>query len=342
LGVRFFFTISGFLITWLLLKEFDASGSISLRNFYIRRAFRILPVYVAFIVVLFLLQLFTPFHQTFREWLGNLTFTTNFSPATTTSGHFWSLAVEEQFYLLWPILMVSLGLTTNIKRAAVILAIPIVVAPCFRIIAYKGFYPNSLSDLFRHTSFFGYFDTLAMGCGCAIVAFRYSERMRAFFASNSKSVPIIGVLLLLIPSSFGILAVPGRIVQAVTFTLQFCGFALLLLQSVFFPQLRIYRWLNWRWVRHIGVLSYSIYIWQQIFHTDPQVFGIQNTAWKSFPVWWLSVFAAGHLSYYGLERPFLKLREAFRRPRRNQRLATLRTAGGAETIEQQVVEISTR
>src|SRR5262245_32920356 len=73
LGVRFFFVISGFLITYLLLREQEQTGIVSLRKFYARRALRILPVYFVFLTVVFILQLVTPFHQPAITWVGNLT-----------------------------------------------------------------------------------------------------------------------------------------------------------------------------------------------------------------------------------------------------------------------------
>ena len=97
LGVRFFFIISGFLITWLMILENDRIGRVNLSQFYIRRALRILPVYFAFMLVLACLQYFTPYAQSAAAWAGNLTFTTNFVGCHWPSAHLWTLAVEEQF-----------------------------------------------------------------------------------------------------------------------------------------------------------------------------------------------------------------------------------------------------
>jgi peptidoglycan/LPS O-acetylase OafA/YrhL len=80
LGVQIFFTISGFLITLLLLREFDTSGSINLRAFYERRALRILPVYFAFVLVMLFMQFTTIYRGTLAEWMHALTFTANYAP----------------------------------------------------------------------------------------------------------------------------------------------------------------------------------------------------------------------------------------------------------------------
>jgi peptidoglycan/LPS O-acetylase OafA/YrhL len=63
----------------------------------------------------------------------------------------------------------------------------------------------------------------------------------------------------------------------------------------------------------VGRLSYSIYIWQQIFWMDPKIYGLGNVWWMSFPGWLVPVMIVASISYYGLEMPFLKLREFFRR-----------------------------
>jgi peptidoglycan/LPS O-acetylase OafA/YrhL len=105
LGVRFFFVISGFLITWLLLQEQAKHGVISLKHFYLRRALRILPVYFLY---LFVLGFLTHYSQPASDWLTNLTFTTNYFWPPEPTAHLWSLGVEEQFYLLWPGLLVLL------------------------------------------------------------------------------------------------------------------------------------------------------------------------------------------------------------------------------------------
>lgn len=318
LGVLFFFVLSGFLITWLLLQERDRSGTISLRHFYIRRALRILPVFCAFMLVVALLQYFTPFRQTALEWVGNLTFTQNFVNSPHTTAHLWSLSVEEQFYLLWPVVfsfMIKRG--SSPRRLLVWLAAPILIAPICRAMGYVS-YPESLAPLLRGRSFFSYFDCLAIGCASGILLAEVRGRRLGtnIFQWRPGIVFLAGTVLVLAPylvekfHEHHKALVIFRVTLMSTF--EAIGFALLMVQSVLMPSWGVYRILNWRWVSQIGVLSYSIYIWQQIFCTEPEVFGLARVWWMTFPGWLVPVFAVSLVTYYGLEKPILRLQKRFR------------------------------
>ena len=312
MGVRCFFFISGLLITWLLIGERETTGRVSLRHFYIRRALRILPVYFTFLGVLWCLHLFTPFTQSRLNWIGNLTFTSNLFATSWTSGHLWSLAVEEQFYLLWPVILVAAGLAKNPRRALICLCVPLLIAPMWRVISYKQFYPPGLGIAFTQTSFFNYFDCLAVGCLCAFLLKFWRTTVETCVIARPAIAAGVGLAVLALSQSLFLLHLPGRIVIGSTNSLQSLGFGLLLLQSVLLPQAGLYPVLNWKWVRHLGVLSYSIYIWQQIFCTKPATFGLGQVWWMSFPGWLFSALLVAHISYYALERPLLKLRSYFR------------------------------
>ncbi len=311
-GVRCFFVISGFLITWLLIGEQDRNGSVSLKRFYIRRALRILPVYFVFMGALWLLHVFTTFNQTPGAWLANLTFTTNFFETSWPSGHLWSLSVEEQFYLVWPALYVMLAVRPSPTVALKTLAVPLIIAPFWRVVAYKQFYPPSLKILFMHFSFFNYFDCLAIGCMCAMVLRHYPKLLERLLVRRAKRTMLLGVGLILLPYLLMHMHLPGRIIAGSTASFQAFGFAVLLLQSVLPENQKLFSPLNWNWMRHIGVLSYSLYIWQQIFCAKPEIYGLARYWWNSFPFWLLPVFVVAHLSYYLLERPLFQLRSRFR------------------------------
>ena len=314
LGVRCFFTISGLLITWLMIVENNQTGRVNLRHFYVRRAFRILPVYFGFLLTLGMLQWFTPYALNRIGWIGNLTFTRNFIGSDFTSDHLWSLSVEEQFYVLWPMLFVAFGLAAN-SRILRILAIPVLMAPISRVIGYKTF-PAFLAPVFRGYSFFSFFDALAVGCACAILLSRRRKDIDNMIKARPGTVFSVGLALLLVTYVLIKLSPKVALLRAVLVplgpTAQAFGFAILVLHSIISPQWGVYRVLNYGWVRQIGVVSYSIYIWQQLFCTKPHVFGLGNVWWMSFPFWLLPVFTLAFISYYGFERPFLRLRARFR------------------------------
>jgi len=100
LGVRIFFVLSGFLITKLLLREHERTETISLRDFYIRRAYRIFPAAAVYLLVITIIY----WHQ--LRWYSiaaSALYVMNMqSYPPWMLGHLWSLSIEEQFYLLWP------------------------------------------------------------------------------------------------------------------------------------------------------------------------------------------------------------------------------------------------
>jgi peptidoglycan/LPS O-acetylase OafA/YrhL len=312
LGVRFFFVISGFLITWLMLRESETTGTVNLRHFYIRRCFRILPVYFGFLIVLFCLQQLTTYIQSGTAWVGNLTFTTNYVTIPWTARHLWSLSVEEQFYVLWPVIFVFCAAGSSFRNGIRILAVPFVAAPIIRLIAFKHYYPDWLSLIFCHYSFFRYFDSLAVGCGIAFLIFHRFELVRRLLTAYPRIAPLVAVTFLFLPHLLARLPIPGRLIAAGGHSMQALGFAFLLVHSVFYSEAKCYRWLNWKWVSHIGVLSYSIYIWQQIFSTKPGEFGLTEAWWLSFPGWIGITLIVAHASYYLIEKPFLKLSRRFK------------------------------
>jgi peptidoglycan/LPS O-acetylase OafA/YrhL len=315
LGVRMFFIISGFLITWLMLKEDGETGRISLRRFYARRVLRILPVYFFFLAVVALLQWQTPFYQPSNVWLANLTFTTgllsNVEQSFTTA-HLWSLAVEEQFYIFWPVLVVLFGLAGSYGRALGCLVLPIVLAPACRVVGYLGLEPSWVSPLFSHFVFTYNVDSLAVGCAAAVLLFHQADRVRAFLIAKPLFVALPALLMIVGPEIatrnlwLGFLTIPfGYSFQAV-------GAVLLITQSVLMAKSGVYRLLNIGPVVWIGTLSYSLYIWQQLFCTRPDVFGLVGVWWMSWPGWLAATLAAACCSYYFLEQPLMQLRRRLR------------------------------
>lgn len=305
-GVQVFFVLSGFLITFLLLKEKLKHGDISLKLFYVRRALRILPAYVAFLIVVALIQALGPLEINGKSWFALLAYLVNFIETPKIAGHVWSLSVEEQFYLLWPFLFwYALVKNERPTKAFLILLAPILFAPVSRFLGSQ----NADSILFGNFSFFSHFDSLAFGCLLAF-AMGYRGQLVEHLMEHKKWLVFIAALfLILVPH---LLIVVGK---AVTFTTLFAstlsafGIALMIAFVLFHPRCLTVSWLNFAPISLIGVWSYSIYLWQQIFCTNPALLGFEQTPrLLAFPYWLIPVFATAITSYYLVEKPFLRLK----------------------------------
>ncbi|GGU19679.1 acyltransferase family protein [Lentzea flava] len=173
-GVYLFFVLSGFLITTLLLREQDTKGRISLKNFYIRRVFRIMPPYFvifAFIMAFFYLRgdFFTiRYPETLKYYL---TFMNEFlpegmkgAPNDYFSGS-WTLGIEQKFYLVWPALMVFAGVAAARRRVYIALGAMAVLVACIPLTA--GWYTSySMTALYTSTV---HYVVLLIGALLAIV-----------------------------------------------------------------------------------------------------------------------------------------------------------------------------
>jgi peptidoglycan/LPS O-acetylase OafA/YrhL len=214
--------------------------------------------------------------------------------------------VEEQFYLLWPFLLCLLPPAE--KRTMLVLAVPVVVAPLVRSLNVQSWLPPGFPHLFGYWSFFSQFDLLAYGCLAALLFAHHRSRLESFYRNHPVLIPTIAVVMIA-----GSAALHSRIAGFYE-SIQGFGFANLLLQSVLFPKEIFFRPLNWAWIRHLGVLSYSIYIWQMMFcGTGESVFGVKGAWWVRFPAWIVASIMAAHASYYLLEKPLFRLRERLRR-----------------------------
>src|SRR5256885_10455621 len=121
MGVLIFFVLSGFLISWLLLKEEERFGHISLKLFYARRTLRIFPAFYVYWFLIIALWIISSRHIFRAQALSSFFYVSNYYQAifgdpNTGLSHTWSLGVEEQFYLLWPICFILLKRNQNRLR----------------------------------------------------------------------------------------------------------------------------------------------------------------------------------------------------------------------------------
>jgi peptidoglycan/LPS O-acetylase OafA/YrhL len=296
LGVVVFFVISGFLITSLLLLEHEEKGAISLKLFYARRAVRIFPAsyfYITCVSILWWMG-FVPMHL--RDFLHAVTYTVNYLPNPAWHiGHLWSLSVEEQFYLLWPFAVVAAGP----RRAPWIAAAGILVGPPARMAQWFFFRGTAYRDL---AMFPVVADSLATGCLLASLR-NWLERQKWYLVlfKPAVSVSLLGIVLLINRySGYTVVDVFGTSIVNVVL-------AILIHRSVYCSGDRAGRVLNWAPIAFVGVLSYSLYVWQQPFLDR------YSHAWiNAFPQNLVFAFGAALGSYFLLEKPLLKLRVRLR------------------------------
>jgi peptidoglycan/LPS O-acetylase OafA/YrhL len=292
LGVRVFFVISGFLITGLLLRELEVNRTIHLRKFYFRRTFRIFPAYYVFIFVLIISQNLGLINLSSRDIFHTLTYTSNYYPDRSWYvGHTWSLSVEEQFYLLWPAVLLFFG-----KRRALWGALSlIVVCPMIRL-ALWHFLPSleGIGQRFETVA-----DSIAIGCVLAGARPRLNSCVAYRRILESRYFVIVPITVVLASS----LGARPRINYLIGFTVMNLGIAACIDWCITNYQGRLGRVLNSRSTVFIGVMSYSIYLWQQVFLNRSSVSVISQ-----FPLNLLLVGIASLASYYLIERPALGFR----------------------------------
>ena len=296
LGVVVFFVISGFLITRLLLSEHTEKGSVSLKVFYARRALRLFPASYAFIACISLLGLAGIVHLQTRDIWHAATYTVNFLPGRSWEiGHLWSLSVEEQFYLLWPCTFVVLGP----RRASWVAAGVVLLGPVARAGARVFLIGTSYHDL---EMFPMVADSLAIGCLLAKSG-SWLEQQQWYVAMfrPAYSVALFALVLLINRyAGYTVVSVFGTSVINISL-------AILIHRSVYRSRGRIGQLLNWKPLAFAGVLSYSLYLWQQPFLNR------YSNAWvNKFPQNLIFAVAAALISYYLLEKPLLKLRHRLR------------------------------
>jgi peptidoglycan/LPS O-acetylase OafA/YrhL len=256
IGVDVFFAISGFLICGLLLEEFARTGDISLRGFYIRRCFRILPPYYATLAGICALSLLSALPVNYSDLPSCLFLYRNYRPLGIDlqgdfyTAHFWSLTVEEHFYLLWPSLLIAL----KPKRAGkVALLLAMLVFGWREMQLHAGLFPGIFVVPNVWTGTDTRIDALLWGCLAAI----YLPTIRRTFARLRGPqcwLPTLATLLIL------------EAMHAPEMPLWHAiGLPLLVVSTVIQPASLLGRILEWHPLRWIGTLSYSLYLWQELF-----------------------------------------------------------------------------
>jgi len=275
-GVTVFFVISGFLITTLLQREYLKTSRIDIGGFYRRRAARILPASLFYIAVILVLG-----HPSLIQSIYALTFTTTYfsGEAYKPLQHLWSLSVEEQFYLLWPVVF-----ATGIKNARRYCWAILLISPVVRFVLYR----NGYQEFFHCAPAIA--DSIGAGCLLAFYQDQIREFVRKYFTLTSAFVALGAATVLGAGELY-------RIHLVLLWGVVPCLIALIIAAAIE----RKGAVLNSTPMIWVGLLSYSLYLWQQPFLVFD---GPLNNLFVRL----LLTFVVAYISYRLVEQPMLRLR----------------------------------
>jgi peptidoglycan/LPS O-acetylase OafA/YrhL len=297
MGVDVFFAISGILIGTKLLEEEQTRGRIDLRRFYLRRCLRILPPAFLYLCTVAILGHWSLISVSGGDWWGALLFCRNYpsllggfnSIAGWYTSHFWSLSLEEQFYFIFPAILIM----TSRKYRATSLALLATAIAAHRFMALNA---HSWEKLQFHAD--TRIDALLVP---ALFSVRASDpRIRGYLQRSLAGWPwIAAAAALIIP--FG----TGTAWRATLFCwLMPC----IVLGSVLNPGNSVGVFLEWAPLRYLGRISYSLYLWQQLFFREHFAHDAYPAArWQSWPLRLILTFACAIASYLLVERPLARL-----------------------------------
>ena len=306
-GVELFFVLSGFLITAMLLREYDRSGTVGLGRFYTRRIARILPPLLVYLGVIAIMYLLMRRSVPWPDLAGAALFVSNLWPHTAAypTEHLWSLAVEEQFYLLWPPLLIGCLHYGGRRLLARVSILVIVLSPLFRVslsLIHSLFLAHKQGILLP-----GRMDSLFAGCLLAVcigsVRFeRIYRRVERFW----WTAPLFFLLL----SPVLRVALGNAYTFTIGYTLESLVAAYFIVWVVRSPQSRTSRALSSRPIAFLGVTSYSTYLYQSpILHNWPAFAGYGNPVLA-----FAATLLAGIASFYLVEKPVFWLRNRAVKP----------------------------
>jgi peptidoglycan/LPS O-acetylase OafA/YrhL len=282
-GVALFFAISGFLISHLLLEEHDRAGSIDLVRFYMKRCFLILPAYFVALLCVGLISNLGAIRLNGYEIPSCLLFLRSYKPLgmEESSGyytaHYWSLAVEAHFYVIYPLIVDYLPR----HRAKVTLSLAMAV------LIWRWFMPGFMDDTRM--------DGLFWGCLAAIY-FDFLRDLVERVRFKQLWLPI-GVIVL------GAMRLPIK--PDLEVTVQAVLIPTLILSTMLQPRSWLSRFLDAKPVAWIGTISYSLYLWQQLFLPPLVPAGSPLRSLQRPPWNLLAILSLATLSFYLIETPMI-------------------------------------
>jgi peptidoglycan/LPS O-acetylase OafA/YrhL len=299
LGVTVFFVLSGFLITTLLLEERARYGRVSLRRFYWRRALRLLPALVALLTVIaVVLGVAGRADEVAGDVIPALFYVMNWTIVAGNNpgivGHTWTLSIEEQFYLVWPLALLGLLAIGRGRLAWVsgFLLGAVVVAILLRVVLWSG--PGGYYRTFVGTD--TRMDALAIGCLVALAFSRRPIKVPALvMAALATAIPII--LWITDDSSMAAIGLAATALAA----------AGLVAGAASGGGERV---LGWRPLAYVGLISYGLYLWHRPLMRVFTDSGLGGVPW-AVALMFASSLALAFVSRRFIEDPFLGLKDRY-------------------------------
>ena len=307
-GVDIFFVLSGFLITALLVEEWEQTGTISLKSFYWRRGLRLVPALLVLLTALyFLSDLLLPAEadDTRRGIPVAFVYASDlalafFQVRLGALQHTWSLAIEEHFYLIWPLFLVAalkLGIT---KKRLVVITLLLAVASALHRASLHQFGAPPVRTYYGVDT---RADALLIGCAAGLLVSCGMMRVRAL-------KPWLVPALILIVFCMATAGYGSSFMSMGGFTLFAIATAILLVHVVLLPSGYMRGLLELRPLVWVGKISYGLYLWHYPVFKATSFLGV------SWPLQ-LTVALAVTLgltcfSYYLIERPALSLKRKFK------------------------------
>jgi peptidoglycan/LPS O-acetylase OafA/YrhL len=311
LGVDVFFVLSGFLITWILISEHEASGLISYRMFYMRRALRLFPALAALIAVSVVVVLvdgrYAPYRIPTLEavpfvvlYSGNwvVAFTNQATTAFTLGllGITWTLAIEEQFYLFWPLTLARLLKKCTRQQIAALLAGIAVLEMVVR----AAFNASDILWFRADASTLTHSDGLLLGSALALLWVHHEAS--SFWPMVKRVAPVVGwvsaitlLMVMVVGDSNG---------SSLWIVLAECAAVGLLVDLLTRPASPLSMLLQLTPLQWIGKRSYGCYLWHWVIFT--LVASCSWPKWATLSIDFPATLAVAALSFRFIERPFLE------------------------------------
>lgn len=300
LGVRVFFIISGFLITTILLAELEKTSAINLKKFYFRRILRIFPAYYFYILVVLIFAVLGFYQTSLFNLIVPIMYVSNYiPPGIEELVHTWSLSVEEQFYLLFPCIL----LVFRISKTKKYLLFVLLIAPVIRILNINAVQTTEEFDIPRwflfgfHTNM----DVLASGCLLALYrnALHKNKHYKKFLHSSAPFLSLLFIICFVASNSAYSFAFFGIGLTVINLSITLCVDWLITNHQNTIGQI-----LNSSPFVFVGMMSYSLYLWQQPFSKYTE-----ELIWTHYSLNIILMIGFSLFSYYFIERKFLRWRQ---------------------------------